>query len=90
MKSMSRLRRKLGYKITFTGISVTMPRKGSADSVLSWCEGCTSDTLLGLLKSKSWLWEQAVKENQLVDGKKLIIRRPYATKNTTGCGGGGD
>ena len=37
-------------KITLTSISFTTPRRGSADSLLSWCVGRMSDTSL----DKDW------------------------------------
>ena len=42
--------------------------------------------LPGVLRPKPWLGEQAVKESQLVDIKKLVIRPPINKKNNNGVG----
>ena len=53
--------------------SFTMPKRGSADSVLSWCVRCKSHILLGVLRSKTWLREQAITEIKMNVCKPAII-----------------
>ena len=73
--------RKVGCKITLTGVSVTMPRRGSADSVLSWR---TSDTSLDLNSDIRQGSGSRQSRDLPVDGKKLVIRQPIKENNTSG------
>ena len=66
----------VGCKSTLSSVSFTTPRRGSANSVLLWWSGCTSDTSL----DKDWGIRQS--RHLPMNGKKLVIRQPIKKNNT--------